>query len=212
VSSNWASTSGGGGIYSFGPLTLNNSTVSGNEASFGNGGGIISSGSPLTLNNSTVSGNSTDIGDGGGILSTGPLTLTHATLTGNSATFTGANLASFAVDPVTMRATIIANPLGAGNCQLARAINSQGHNLEFPGNSCGLEGQGNPKLAPLANNGGPTMTHALKAGSAAIDQVTGEDPGCPPPATDQRGFARPKDGDGSGDPLCDIGAFEKKKR
>lgn len=56
----------------------------------------------------------------------------------------------------------------------------------------------NPLLGPLANNGGPTPTHALLAGSPAIDAAGG----CPPPATDQRGVARPQ---GS---ACDIGSFE----
>jgi uncharacterized repeat protein (TIGR01451 family) len=51
----------------------------------------------------------------------------------------------------------------------------------------------------LADNGGPTKTHALVAGSLAIDAVTGA---CPPPAADQRGETRPQGA------ACDIGAFE----
>jgi hypothetical protein len=61
-----------------------------------------------------------------------------------------------------------------------------------------------PLLGPLANNGGPTQTHALLAGSPAIDK--GDNTGAP--ATDQRGVARPRDGDGNGSLLVDIGAFE----
>ncbi len=53
-------------------------------------------------------------------------------------------------------------------------------------------------LGPLADNGGPTLTHALGAGSPAIDAA---DAGACP-ATDQRGVARPQ---GAG---CDVGAFE----
>jgi hypothetical protein len=52
-------------------------------------------------------------------------------------------------------------------------------------------------LGPLADNGGPTLTHALLQGSNAIDAAIGD---CPP--TDQRGVARPQ-----GD-ACDIGAYE----
>src|SRR3970282_626777 len=55
-------------------------------------------------------------------------------------------------------------------------------------------------LGPLANNGGPPQTHALLAGSPAIDAGS---PDCPPPATDQRGVARPQG------PACDIGAYER---
>jgi hypothetical protein len=51
-------------------------------------------------------------------------------------------------------------------------------------------------LGPLANNGGPTLTHMPQAGSPAIDQGSG----CP--AIDQRGAARPVG------PACDIGAVE----
>jgi predicted outer membrane repeat protein len=62
------------------------------------------------------------------------------------------------------------------------------------------------RLAPLANNGGPTQTHALLSGSPAIDAANPAAPGsggnaCPP--ADQRGVARPQG------PRCDIGAFER---
>ena len=86
---------------------------------------------------------------------------------------------------------------------------SQGHNLDS-GNTCGLAGPGDlvdmdPQLGPLQDNGGPTPTQALLPGSPAID-AGGDD--CPPPATDQRGFPRPEDGNGDGMATCDIGAFE----
>ncbi len=61
------------------------------------------------------------------------------------------------------------------------------------------EGLGAILNTTLANNGGPTRTHALVAGSPAIDAVGGV---CPPPDTDQRGMPRPQG------PACDIGAFE----
>ena len=56
----------------------------------------------------------------------------------------------------------------------------------------------NPLLGPLANNGGPTATMALLAGSPAIDAATGGTP----PSVDQRGLGRPA---GS---APDVGAFE----
>ena len=59
-----------------------------------------------------------------------------------------------------------------------------------------------PFLGPLADNGGFTQTHALGAGSSAID--AGDPSFCP--ATDQRGVVRPI---GSG---CDIGAYEYEPR
>jgi hypothetical protein len=55
-----------------------------------------------------------------------------------------------------------------------------------------------PQLSPLTDNGGPTLTHALRPGSVAIDAARNDI--CP--ATDQRGVARPQRGG------CDVGAYE----
>ena len=81
-------------------------------------------------------------------------------------------------------------------------VGDLGHNLSSDG-SCAFNGPGsynytNPKLGPLANNAGPTLTMALLAGSPAID--AGDTAAAPP--TDQRGFPRPAGA------AADIGAFE----
>jgi hypothetical protein len=57
-----------------------------------------------------------------------------------------------------------------------------------------------PKLGPLADNGGRTRTHALQQGSPAIDAAS--TPDCP--TTDQRGVLRPQEA------ACDIGSYERK--
>jgi hypothetical protein len=82
------------------------------------------------------------------------------------------------------------------------AINSLGHNLES-GSTCGFTATDditniNPLLGLLQDNGGPTLTLALLAGSPAIDK--GDNNFCP--ATDQRGYSRPYG------IACDIGAYE----
>ena len=83
-------------------------------------------------------------------------------------------------------------------------MTSSGHNLASD-STCVLSATGDkssvdPKLGPLADNGGPTKTHALLPGSPVFDAGS---PNCPPPpATDQRGVARPQG------QVCDIGAFE----
>lgn len=90
------------------------------------------------------------------------------------------------------------NIIGDGNAATAPPFNQTGDQINVA----------DPGLGPLANNGGPTQTHALVTGSPAIDAVT--DGTCPPPATDQRGpgFTRPVDGNSSSTAECDTGAFE----
>jgi hypothetical protein len=72
----------------------------------------------------------------------------------------------------------------------------------------GYSGDGNidldPVLGPLADHGGFTKTHALLAGSHAIDAGTSN--GCP--RADQRGYFRPIDGNKDGSRLCDMGSYE----
>ncbi len=88
-------------------------------------------------------------------------------------------------------------------------MNSQGYNIV--GSTAGSTGFGgldqqnvDPLLDALALNGGTTRTHALLAGSTAID---GADPACGL-TVDQRGLPRPTDGDGDAGDRCDVGAFE----
>jgi hypothetical protein len=212
----------GGGINNFGKAKLIRSTVDSNTVDsatdeFRAGGGINSGGISNTLRvvNSTISGNTItsemSLGRGGGISNSGSLVwLKNVTLKGNQGTL-GANLGSSG--PTRVKNTVVANPTGGGdNCaEDAGIIISKGYNLDS-GTSCGFTAIGdiqnqNPLLGRLANNGGPTKTHALLEGSPAIDQ------GNPfRTNTDQRGESRPHDfadidnapgGDGS-----DIGAFE----
>ena len=86
-------------------------------------------------------------------------------------------------------------------------ITDQGYNLSSD-SSCGLTGTGsvqntNPKLGPLASNGGRTQTMALLKGSPASDYIPLSSSLCP--ATDQRGHKRP---DSPQESACDIGAYE----
>lgn len=209
----------GGGI-SAGGATLTNCTVNGNTCGF-LGGGIR--GGTATLTNCTVSGNSA--ASGGGIGATNA-TLLNCTVVENIAQAGGGLFHQF--DPFfpgvfSVKNTIVALNLikvGGSGSDINGAFASQGHNLI--GDSIGGTGFTNglngdlvgtnfnpidPKLGPLANNGGKTKTHALLAGSRAID--AGDNAGVP--ATDQRGlgFPRRKDGNFNGVAVVDIGAFER---
>jgi hypothetical protein len=96
-----------------------------------------------------------------------------------------------------LRNTVLAsNQLG--NCA-GTAPTDLRNNLSFGDASCpGGFATGDPRLGPLADNGGPTETVAIAPGSAALDEVPVAD--CL--AVDQRGVTRPQG------PDCDIGAFE----
>jgi CSLREA domain-containing protein len=206
----------GGGVFNEGSLstvTVNDSTVSGNNVS-NSGGGIANQGNRLTVVNSTVSGNSAH--SGGGVfhsLETGTVSLINSTVTTNTAA--SGNGGVF-VNNGTLTAvnTIIAAQTAGGDCAGSGTIASDGHNLES-GTSCGFGGTGDIQnvvdadIEPLANNGGPTETHALGQDSPAID--AGDDAVCadePVNNLDQRGEPRPLNGDGAGTAICDIGAFE----
>ena len=206
----------GGGILNQGTATLINTTVSGNDVYYGGGGGIRNYPSGImTLTNSTVSGNDGDYAPGG-IRNAGILTLTNSTVSGNHNRFDGGSADGIQSDSHGQIAqTQATNSIIAANGTTKYGIEncsgpfvSNGHNLSddttcFPAAGADLV-VADAMLAPLADNGGPTDTHDLLPGSPAID--AGDDIACP--ATDQRGEARPIDGDGDGMAHCDIGAVE----
>jgi hypothetical protein len=183
--------------------------------------------------NSTISGNTADSAAGDSLFgamlvaasgksATLDVTLASSTVTGNTAT--GANgvagginvFQQSAATPAVLRlkSSIVAdNPSATGaDCRTVNtAIVTGGYNLLGASGACAFSGDtsthlgGPPGLGPLAANGGPTPTHALLAGSRAIDA---SDPaGCTDQLgavleRDQRGLPRIAGG------RCDIGAYE----
>lgn len=190
----------GGGIYNnIGTVTLSNSTVSGNGAS-NSGGGIYNYGFTVSLTNSTLSSNRASGGGGGIRNSGGTVDLSNSTLSGNI----GVGIYNDGI--LTLSNNLIANSPG-GDCFNNHILTDNGHNLVEDGSCDFVDGVNNnvvadPLLGPLANNGGPTQTFALQAGSPAID--AGDNNGNTGLDFDQRGsgFARISNG------TVDIGAFE----
>ncbi|MDB9390714.1 beta strand repeat-containing protein [Microcystis aeruginosa] len=178
----------GGGILSVaGSLTLINTTVSGNSA--GNGGGIRNNGTSIALINTTVSGNNASYA-GGGIYSSGDtFNLINSTITNNTVVDTqfvgrgGGGIYSLSTT-FFLKNTIVAgnidnttNGFDLLSSGLSGAI-FNGNNYNLIGDLTGAKGtigtgtdivNSNPGLAPLANYGGLTLTHALLAGSPAIN-------------------------------------------
>ena len=167
----------------------------------------------LTIANSTIAGNGAPTGDGGGLYhDSDDGTVVNCTISGNSAGIDGANV--FLSGDATFTNTIVAGTPDA-NCNSGFTPNDGGHNID-DGATCGFTGSGcadtsgtsfcdtNPLLDPAgpANNGGPTQTIALLAGSPAIDH--GDPDACaaaPVDGVDQRGVSRPAG-------QCAVGAFE----
>jgi len=174
-----------------------------------------------------VSGNSAI--KGGGVWNVGTLALFHVTLSDNH----GGGIAAYdrerCFPDCPLPPMELGHSLVDGDCTLCTAsegqvhcdpladragrVDSAGHNIESPGDTCGLDqptdqenvAADDLKLGPLQDNGGPTMTHALGASSVALDVIPEADctdPDGQPLTTDQRGEPRPS-GDG-----CDVGSFE----
>jgi hypothetical protein len=206
----------GGGIKSGGEsLVLINSTISGNQAGSGGlgrnrGGGVhVGCGCTAVFTNSTISGNRA-AHQGGGVYLAGTLRLVNCTITNNRASAKGGGI--HILGHLDYENTIIAYNTGkGGECTLgATADNTKKGTIGVNSNNlvengrCGADFSGDPMLGGLANNGGETKTHALLAGSPAIDAIPVVS--CTLPI-DQRWMERPVAA-GEDTPLCDIGAFE----
>jgi len=172
-------------------VSLVNCTVSDNrtlDGELGDGGGgiFVGNSSKLNITNSTIANNSSAV-QGGGIYKglSGTITVANSLIAGNSAA---------ALGPDCKGTFVSAGYNLIGNSSSSTGFGATGDQLDV-----------NPLIGSLADNGGPTFTHALLTGSPAIDKGN-----CFGVSTDQRGSARPYDfssvanaSDGS-----DIGAFE----
>jgi hypothetical protein len=187
---------GGAAIFNLGDATLIGSTISRNGIPEGQDAIWTGGTGTLTMVNCTISGNGRS-----GIDHESTVYLNHVTFAFNG----GLGLAGVSGD------TTVANSLfafnGLGSCNNP-PTDPGPFNMDTDGTCGGLTVlESDLHLAPLGNYGGPTETHALLPGSAAIDVVpagtatlTHASPNCLP--VDQRGHPRPFG------PACDVGAYE----
>ncbi|MEM7312902.1 MAG: choice-of-anchor Q domain-containing protein, partial [Planctomycetota bacterium] len=213
----------GGGVANFGNMTITASTLSGNvsgddgaavftyfydsativdtlfadNTAYGFGGGIYNIQSNVTVSNSTLSGN--EAVRGGAIFQRGNLDLNNSTLTGNSA-INGGGIYGYRFKSATINNSIIANSTGTDIFHGVGFTKSGSHNLIEASSTIGLTNSlnGDPQLGPLADNDGPTLTHALLPGSPAINAANPIISG----GLDQNGNPRVVGG------VADIGAVE----
>ena len=225
VSNNMAGE-GVGGIFNTGRLIVNQSTIKHNfqggisnnggyttilhsaihhNSGFGIGGLANTSGTVEVIN-STISDNSSHAGPGA-IWNAGNMVLLNSTIANNLNTSPGSGFSISNHGTLEMTNTMVVDDDKNLNCT-GNAVTSHGNNMGSDA-TCSLVGPGDqqnikPLVKPLADNGGPTFTNALRANSPAID--AGNATTCPP--TDQRNEPRPKDGNGDRKAVCDIGAYE----
>jgi hypothetical protein len=228
----------GGGVANFGgSVAVLNSAISTNVsigfyAGRADGGGLANlSGGSLTVLNSTISGNSSLVGcefacggSYGGAVGNrdGTVTLMNTTITGNLTASGRGNVANHGT--LNLIDTLIAGDVLGIEISNYGTVAADNHNLIGVNGNSGVSGftPGATDIVPpagvqladildpaLADNGGPTQTHALVPGSPAID-AGGDctDTSGAPLTTDQRGRPRPVDGNGDGIRACDIGAVE----
>jgi CSLREA domain-containing protein len=223
LSGNSSTVGFGGAILTNGQgssLTVTDSTLASNTAQ--GGGGAIAAGGEVELDNVTVSGNRSAADHGGGlyVFADARVAVNNATLVANTAGLSGggifAEVSAFVGFPPSVTNSIVAGNTAATSPDCAGDLES---GYDLIGNGAGCLGPSaarhdivgtpaspiNPLVSPLAQNGGPTPTRSLAAGSPALNAGHPGTPGsggdaCT--ATDQRGAARP------GGTRCDIGAFE----
>ena len=196
----------GGGIFADSGGYASSSTISQNY-SYGTGGGIASH-AGFFVSQSTISGNTAHGKNGGGMFVRlfDSMSINNTTITQNTAVRGGGIYLAGLPQGVVLRSTLVANNAAtagadiaaqnalalSGTTNLVRAVD----NASLPGDTLNA----NPALLPLADNGGPTLTHALSVASPALDAGSN----VLAFTFDQRGSGFPR----ALGAAADIGAFE----
>ena len=213
--SSGGSSATGGAIAAIDPLSMSNSTISGNRVEgidYAGGGGLLATDSAVltnvTITQNAIQADPTVFADGGGVrIILGGLDMTNSIIAGNTSTSESPDCSG---NIVSSGYNLIGNNADctytAGTGDIVGDVNGGGAAV-------------NPILGTLAANGGeisigddlvPMLTHAPQPGSPAIDSGDPLAPGSVGTCSsiDQLGFGRAIDGDGDGVEICDIGAVE----
>ncbi len=213
-----AATNTAGAVDADGVTSIEDSTFILNTS--GNVGGAISGDGTINISGSTFFRN-TASNVGGAVGSDGTLNVVNSTFADNRASNTGStfhvdaeatlnNVTIFSVSGTAIKidgsVTLSNTILEAGVAVCGGTLESAGNNIFFGDmTNCTVTGDtasdqvgADPLLGGLLDNGGPTTTQAIPAGSPAID-AGGDD--CE--SHDQRGIPRPLGGG------CDVGAYER---
>lgn len=205
----------GGGLYAGSAVTLGYSTISGNSAKDVGGAALFASdGATLSVVDCTISGN--EGATGGMLVSTAALQMASTTIAFNLSTVAGGTAGLVLGQTSNLQSTLIAHNMSpdgssdiAADCGMTKCSQIvEGANnlfmtatLSVPLDTLSTE----PLLLPLADNGGPTWTHALAAASPAIDRGNASGPGGTSTVeSDQRYFGYPR----VAGTRADIGAYE----
>lgn len=226
--------SSGGAVFNMGVADIARALFVDNYSGEGNGAAIANeNGGELTLRNATVSGNRASRPHLDGIVSNGSyipyqpnfpepaavpsMHLANVTIAANQAAIGLLNFGTLRVRNSLIMATQsdLSDPDYSTNCHNSGAQAT----LQASGMLLGLGGNCVADLAPvadalafttvmypLADNNSTLQTHALRRGSPAVDAAIGS---CS--SDDQRGSSRPRDGNGDGVAVCDLGAYERPK-
>ena len=209
IANNTSSKYGGGlALYETGGSLVQNTTISGNEAAENGGGVWLDDFKYSRFENSTITDNDA-----------------WATANGSSG-YGGGIYAGFNDDPVEVSSTIVAENndrydespdlAGGATFELDFSLIGDVGGATYTDNGGNILGGEpgdppeppiDPLLAPLSDNGGPTLTHLPLAGSPALD--AGISNGL---TTDQRGLPRtvdlPEVANAAGSDATDIGSVE----
>ncbi|MCH7751700.1 MAG: hypothetical protein IH898_06040, partial [Planctomycetes bacterium] len=176
ITGNTSVVDGGGVVFDGGgTLSITNSTISQNETDMSGGGVATGMISAAIITHTTITGNTADadnnnIGDGGGLYAevgipgVSVFTVTHTILAANFDLSVAGIARDLRVVAGTIRLTfsLVGDNTGSGLMEAPVGVpDGNGNLIGDPGGMGVID----PMLDPLANNGGPTETHALQAGS-----------------------------------------------